>query len=187
VADDAIVVHCNAGLFSEEHLLTGVKQSGYIENMNNQTSVGTVLAPAPAPFLKSLPVITDFNRPFFDALRNRQFVVPKCQDCGDYHWTPYPACRSCLSMNLAWTPVSGDATLYTFTVVQRAGGPYSADVPYVIAMGELVERPRSCLILATLVGTAPENLTIGQPMRIAYQDVPSEDATVFHWMASPAS
>ena len=144
-----------------------------------------VLALAPEPYLKPLPEITDFNRPFFDALKNREFVVPKCQDCGDYHWIPYPACRSCLSEDLVWAPVSGDATMYTFTVVHRGPGAYEEDVPYVIAMGELIEQPRPCLVIATLVGTPPEELYVGQPLQIAYEDVPSEDITVYHWVAKP--
>lgn len=137
--------------------------------------------PAPQPYLKPLPEVTDFNRPFFDGLRNRQFVVPKCQDCGDFHWIPYPACRTCLSGNLVWTPVSGDAMLYSFTVIHTGPGAFSSDVPYAVAMGELVEQPRPCLVLANVVGSPPEELFVGQSLRIVYEDVPGEDVTLHHW------
>ena len=99
----------------------------------------TMLGTAPAPYLKPLPAVSPAHQPFFDALRNHQFVVPKCDNCGDYNWVPYPACRSCMSERQTWTPVSGDATLYTFTVCHRGPGAFNAEVPYVIALGELAE------------------------------------------------
>ena len=54
-------------------------------------------------YLKPLPEITELNRPFWDALKRHEFTVPRCADCGDYNWVPYPACRSCLSERQAWT------------------------------------------------------------------------------------
>ena len=43
----------------------------------------TILETAAAPYLKPLPAINPTHQPFFDALRNHQFVVPKCDNCGD--------------------------------------------------------------------------------------------------------
>jgi uncharacterized OB-fold protein len=90
-------------------------------------------------------------------------AAPRGDDCGDYNWVPYPACRSCLSENQTWSPVSGDATVYTFTVRHRGPGAFNAEVPYVIALGELAEQPRPCLVLGNLVGTAPEDVRVGMP------------------------
>jgi uncharacterized protein len=142
----------------------------------------TILDVADEPFLKPLPEVTPQTAPFVEGLRKHQFLVPKCQSCGDYSWIPHPACRSCLSEDLVWTPVSGEATLYTFTVVHRGPGAFSLDVPYVIAMGELVEAPRACIVLGNLVGTSPDALAIGTPIQIAYQDIPGEDATMWRWI-----
>ena len=64
----------------------------------------TILEAAPAPYLKPLPEVRPENKPFFDALKNHQFVVPRCDDCGDYNWVPYPACRSCLSWPVKRSP-----------------------------------------------------------------------------------
>ena len=69
-------------------------------------------------------------------------MVPRCEDCGDYNWVPYPACRSCLSERQAWTAVSGQGTVYSYTVSHRGPGAFDADVPYAIVLGELAERPR---------------------------------------------
>ena len=138
-------------------------------------------------YAKPLAEVTEFNRPFFDRLQAHEFVVPRCRECGHYSWIPYPACRSCQSLDIAWTPVSGHATLYTFTVVHRGPAEFTADGPYVVAMGHLVEQPRACLVIADLVGTPPDALTIGQELEIAYEDVPDEDATAYHWVTRPAA
>jgi hypothetical protein len=82
----------------------------------------TVLAEAGAPYLKPLPQVAEANREFFEGLKRREFLVPKCDQCGDYNWVPYPACRSCLSEDQTWTRVSGEATVYTYSVIYRGPG-----------------------------------------------------------------
>jgi uncharacterized protein len=143
----------------------------------------TVLAEAPAPYLKPLPQVTDANREFFEGLKRREFLVPRCGQCGDYNWVPYPACRSCLSEDQTWTRVSGEATVYTYSVIYRGPGAFDADVPYTVVLGELTERPRPCLVLGNLVGTDPAQVRVGMPIQIAYQDIPGEDITLWRWVA----
>jgi uncharacterized protein len=143
----------------------------------------TVLAEPAVPYLKPLPQVSDANREFFEGLKRREFLVPKCGQCGDYNWVPYPACRSCLSEDQTWTQVSGEATVYTYSVIYRGPGAFDADVPYIVALGELTERPRPCLVLANLVGTDPDQVRIGMPIKIAYQDIPGEDITLWRWVA----
>jgi uncharacterized OB-fold protein len=137
---------------------------------------------APAPYLKPLPQISDLNRPFWDGVRAQEFRVPRCRDCGDYNWLPYPACRSCLSERQIWTVVSGDATVFSFTVVHRGPGAFNADVPYVLALGQLIEAPRKCNVLATLVGADPDEVHIDMPIKIGYVDIPSEGITMYQWV-----
>jgi len=137
---------------------------------------------APTPYLKPLPQVSELNRPFWDALARHEFRVPRCLDCGDYNWAPYPACRSCLSERQEWTEVSGDATVFSFTVVHRGPGAFDADVPYVLALGQLVEQPRACNVLATLEGVDPDGVAIGQPVRIGFVDIPDEQVTMYRWL-----
>jgi uncharacterized OB-fold protein len=146
----------------------------------------TVLESAPAPYLKPLPAVSEASRPFFDALRRREFVVPRCDDCGDYSWIPHPACRSCQSENIRWSPVSGRATVYSYTIVYRAPGAFTADVPYVIVLAELEEQPRPCLVLGNLVGIDVADVRIGMPVEIAYEDIPGEDLTLWRWVPTAA-
>ena len=146
----------------------------------------TTLEPAPTPYLKPLPRRDPDHEAFFDGLARHEFLVPRCDECGHYNWVPYPACRSCLSESQSWTKVSGQARLYTFTVAHRGPGAFAAEAPYIIALGELVEQPRPCLVLANLVNIAPADVRVGMPIEIAYQDIPGEDITMWRWVPSGA-
>jgi uncharacterized OB-fold protein len=137
---------------------------------------------APVPYLKPLPVPSQLNRPFWEALRRHEFVVPRCADCGNYSWLPYPACRSCQSEDQVWTPVSGNATVYSFTVVHRGPGAFDAAGPYVMALGQLDAQPRPCNVLANLVGIDPYQVEIGMAVKIGYVEVPGEDVTLYQWL-----
>jgi uncharacterized protein len=137
---------------------------------------------ADSPYLKPLPDVSSLNRPFWESLKRHEFRVPMCADCGDYNWAPYPACRSCQSERQEWTVVSGDATVFSFTVVHRGPGAFNADVPYVMALGQLVEQPRRCNVLANLVKVDPDDVRIGLPIKIGYLEIPGEDVTMYQWL-----
>jgi uncharacterized OB-fold protein len=81
------------------------------------------------PYMKPLPQKQPENAPLWEGLAQREFRVPKCDDCGAWNWVPYPACRECLSENLTWTKVSGNGTLFTYTIVHRGLGAFHKDVP----------------------------------------------------------
>jgi uncharacterized OB-fold protein len=134
-----------------------------------------------APYRKPLPQISEANRPFWEGLARHEFLVPRCAACGDWNWPPYPACRSCLAEALHWTPVSGDATVYTYTVVHRGHGPFNDEVPYAVVLAKLAEEPRACIVIGNTLGLANEELEIGRPVRIVYEDIEGEDDTLWRF------
>jgi uncharacterized OB-fold protein len=133
------------------------------------------------PYLKPLPQTSALNRAFWDGLREHEFRVPRCRNCGDYNWVPYPACRSCWSEDLEWTPVSGDATVWSHSVVHRGMGAFIDETPYVVVLGKLREEPRSMIVTANLLGVDPADVRIGMPIRIVYEDIPEEDITMYRF------
>lgn len=135
-------------------------------------------------YLKPLPKIDPSNEPFWNGLRTHKFLVPRCDDCGDFNWVPYPACRSCLSEHQTWTEVSGRAVIYSYSIAYGGAGAWSAEVPYGIILGKLEERPRSLLVLASSVGIPLNSLRIGMPIKIAFEDIPSEGLTLYRWTAA---
>jgi len=132
-------------------------------------------------FLKPLPEISPRNLPFWDGLKEHEFRVPRCQDCGDYNWIPYPACRSCLSENQEWTAVSGDAVVWSFSVVHRGPGAFNDDVPYIVVLAKLAEEPRSLIVTGNLIGIEPSEVSIGLPIKVVYEEIPDEDVTLYRF------
>jgi uncharacterized OB-fold protein len=102
-------------------------------------------------------------------------VVQECAACSRLRFGPSELCPVCHSPEAVWTPVSGRGTVYTFSVVHRAPTPaYQADAPYAIAYVELEEGPR---VPARLVDVAPDEVAIGMPVMVVFDDV-ADDLTL---------
>jgi uncharacterized OB-fold protein len=130
-------------------------------------------------YFKPLPTTTLGNMAFWDGLKEHQFKIPHCRECGAYSWVPYPACKNCQSEAIDWDPISGQGTVWTYSVVHRGAGFH--ETPYVVAVAKLdVDGPRSVLVLATLIDVDPEQVHIGMPVKIGYDDIEELDAAMYH-------
>jgi uncharacterized OB-fold protein len=135
------------------------------------------------PYLKPLPEKQPENAPLWEGLAQREFRVPKCGNCGAFNWVPYPACRKCLSEDLTWTPISGNGTLFTYTIIHRGLGAFHKDVPYVVGLVdmELPNDIRSVIVLGNVVGVPHEDIHIGMPLKMAFKDIEGEDVTLWEF------
>lgn len=123
-------------------------------------------------YQKPQPVIDPGTRPFWDAARAHRLTIPRCKDCGEYHFYPRELCPHCHSDALEWCDVSGGGEIYTFTVARKPAGPvFAADVPYVIAMIRLDEGPR---MLTNIVTGDVERVAIGDRVSVRFEDVTPE-------------
>ena len=129
---------------------------------------------------RPLPNIDPDNAPFWDGLREHQFLLFTCKDCGNAYW-PMAYCRSCRAEpsfgNMIWAPASGHGTVFAFNIHRRAFHPGFADaIPYVFALIELEEGP---MFGSNVVGCAPDAVRIGMRVRVSYQDVEPDNADPF--------
>jgi uncharacterized OB-fold protein len=81
-------------------------------------------------------------------------------------------CRYCSSTELEWTRLSGDGSVYSFSVVER---PPSGDFPsrYVLALVDLDEGIR---MMTHIVGADPADIRIGERVTVDFQPVGEEVA-----------
>ena len=107
------------------------------------------------------PVITAESKPFFDAARQRRFLLPVCTACSRAHWYPRAICPFCASDKLEWRGASGKGTIYTFSAMRRV------KEPYIIAHVTLAEGPT---MLTNIVGCDAADVRIGQAVTIVFQD-----------------
>ncbi len=96
--------------------------------------------------------------------------IQQCEACS--HWIFYPRahCPACASDKLVWRSISGNGTLYTFTVARVPTLPeFTDEMPQLLAVVQLDEGPH---LNTTLVGAAPEAWKIGQPVRPVFDERP---------------
>ena len=118
---------------------------------------------------KPLPSISDFNRPFWEATRRHELHLQCCNDCGKV-WAPNgPVCPFCFSTNYRWQKLSGRGKIASWVVFHKVYHQgFAKDVPYNVAFVELDEGPR---IISNVVGTPNEDLRIGMPVEVTFEDV----------------
>jgi uncharacterized OB-fold protein len=120
-----------------------------------------------------LPVITEFEKPFWDNLQNGQLMVQKCPECGHVQFPPSPVCSDCLSDKVQWINCSGKATLWSRVVFHKAYlDPYS-DVPYGVVLAKLEEGP---IVTGRISPEAVASTAFDAPLRTTY--VKTADGTM---------
>src|SRR3954447_9146160 len=109
--------------------------------------------------------------PFFAAAARGELAIPRCDVCAGYVWYPKESCPHCGGA-LTWTAVSGQGSLFTWTVVRRAFLPAFADrVPFVTALVALDDDP-AVRLCTYLVDTDPDGpLEAGTPLRVTFRDL----------------
>lgn len=117
--------------------------------------------PAPAP------EVNPETKEYWDATAQGKLLLKRCDDCKAVIWYPRAICPVCHSTNTSWFEGSGKGTVYTFSVVRRAGGPYAKATPFILAYVELEEGPR---MVTNVVDIEPENLQVGQAVEVVFHD-----------------
>jgi uncharacterized OB-fold protein len=116
-----------------------------------------------------LPVPDHYTQIWWDAAAERRLLVVRCRSCGEAHYYPRPFCPRCGGDDVAWEQASGDATLYTWSVVhQNDLPPFRDKVPYVAAVVDLAEGPR---MMTDVVGADPEELHVGMALRVDFEEL----------------
>jgi hypothetical protein len=116
-----------------------------------------------------VPGMTELTAPYWDAARAGRLVVQECRSCYQAWHPPLPRCPHCHSAGLGWRAVSGDGTVYTYTVVRHPTHfAFADEIPYVLAIVELAEGPR---LVTALTGVAPDEVHAGQPVHAVFREV----------------
>jgi uncharacterized OB-fold protein len=106
-----------------------------------------------------------FTRPYWEAAAQGRLLVRRCASCGRVHHYPREFCPYCWSEDVAWEQASGDAVLYTWSVVHVNDLPPFRDrLPYVAAVVDLAEGPR---MMTAVVGCDPATLRVGMALHVS--------------------
>jgi len=123
------------------------------------------------------PVPTADSEVFWERCKAGELCLPRCRGCGELNWFPRAMCRYCSGTDLEWVPMSGQATVYSFSVVDR---PPSPGLPgrYVLALVDLDEGVR---MMTHVVGCDPGEVRIGMRVSVRFQPISDEiSLPMFH-------
>ena len=119
---------------------------------------------------KPSPEPTPVTQPYWDGLREHKVRIQYSPSAQQYVFYPRVLAPRTLADDLEWREVSGEATLYTFTVADRPTAPPWQDaVPQLLAVVELAEGPR---LTTEMVGVEPAALQVGMRVRPVFEDHP---------------
>ena len=125
-----------------------------------------------SPTRNDLPTIEDESRPFWDAAKDRRFLIVRCRACRHAHHYPRPFCPFCWSDDVMWEDANGQGTLYTYsTVYVNDLFPFRDELPYIAAVVDLDEGPR---VMTRLVGVDEHDLRVGMPVVVDFEQLTDE-------------
>ncbi len=121
---------------------------------------------------KPLPLLEGLTKEFYDWCAKGELRFQRCTDCGTWRHIPREICPRCSSFKWEWAKSSGQGTVYTWTVVERALHPaFATSTPYAPVVIELEGGVR---LLTQLSDIAPKDLQIGMPVVVDFKAVTPE-------------
>lgn len=118
--------------------------------------------------------MTPEAKPYWDGLKERKLMLPRCEDCGKAFFYPRSFCPHCHSRRIAWIQASGKGRLYSFEIAYQSLNPaFKIKPPYILAMIELEEGPR---MLANLINIEPDPKLVkcDMPVEVVFERLTDE-------------
>ena len=118
------------------------------------------------------PANPDLTKPFWEAAKRHELVMPRCKKCDHFFFYPREECPRCLSRDHEWSRVTGKGRLHSYTIIrQPANAVFREDGPHVYALVQLDEGPR---MVTNIVECEFDDLQVDMPVEAVYDDVTPE-------------
>jgi uncharacterized OB-fold protein len=111
---------------------------------------------------------------YWAAAADGRLVVSECTDCGRLVFMPRSYCPDCFG-ETELCEVSGEGTVYTYSVTSAVEDWPESDLPLVVAYVELAEGPR---MLTNIRGCDPAAVSIGMAVEVAFVDTEADDVAI---------
>jgi len=119
--------------------------------------------------LKPIPEPDADSRQFWEACKEKRFIVQRCTECLTPRYPPSHFCPHCRSTSTEWIESAGEGSIYSWIVVQHPipRELYGDEVPYVVALIELNEGVR---IASNIIGCDPEDIEASAPVKVVFEE-----------------
>ena len=95
------------------------------------------------PTFKSRPITLIYDIPnsktlqFWDGLKEEKIFATKCIKCSKVIFPPVADCATCLSSEMEWVELKGEAEIEAFTHIIIRPASFQQEKPYTVAIGRL--------------------------------------------------
>lgn len=114
------------------------------------------------------PVPDGDSKVFWEGVAQGKLLIQRCDACQRSIFYPRSICPHCFSDTLSWVEAQGAGTIYSYTVVHRAFGPFAGQTPFVVALVDLAEGVR---MMTRITGSEPAAVRIGAAVRVVFVEV----------------
>lgn len=133
-------------------------------------------------YLKPLPQIEPFTKPFWEAAKDGRLLVQECKSCNSPIFFPRDRCPKCWSQDLQWIEASGKGTIYAFSITyEGVEDVFKEDLPIVLAW---IDLPEGIRMQSNIVECDPDDVSIGMDVEVVFEKV-TEDISLPYF--KPAS
>jgi len=115
-----------------------------------------------------MPKLDEDNEFFWSSGGDGHLRFLGCDECGYLVHPPGPVCPRCWCRSLSPRPVSGRATLYSFTVNHQQWAP-GTEEPYVIGIVVPVEQD-DIRLTTNIVEVDPDDVLIGMDVEVVFEN-----------------
>jgi len=123
-------------------------------------------------YIKPLPYATPISEPFWNGLNQKKILIQQCDDCGGWSFYPRRHCTHCWSNQVTFKEVTGNATLYTYTISRIPTLPeFSDEMPQMLAVVELQEGVHMNTVL---VGLTEDEIKVGMKLKPVFHHVTAD-------------
>ena len=120
---------------------------------------------------KPVPVPQGESDYYWQKTKEHELWLRQCNACGKAYFYPRDISPCCFSRDTSWVQASGNATLYTYGIVERPPHRgFAEETPFVTAIVELEEGPRMPTNIVMEEPT-PEKLQIGMALKVVFEDI----------------
>jgi uncharacterized protein len=116
------------------------------------------------------PVVSPDTEFFWQGTARHELRIQRCGGCGALRHPPGPMCPACGAGQPGYVVAAGTGEVYSYVVHHHPPVP-GRQLPIVVALVQLTEGVR---MVGELLGTDPERVRIGLPVRVTFVEVDGE-------------
>ncbi len=106
---------------------------------------------------------------FWDGLREGILYGTKCKKCNSIMFPPKADCEGCMSSEIDWIQLSGEAELITYTVNTVPPESFTRYSKYIIGIVKLKEGPKA---MTWITEVTPDQVQIGMKLKADPKETP---------------